>query len=278
MGHSKVQNKTALITGCSSGIGRAIAFLFQNEGMNVSASMRNPAKEIQLNSLENTICPQLDVNDQISIERAISETVKRFGTIDILVNNAGYGLVGPFEGASDEQIFHQFNTNVLGLMRVTRSVLPFMRSQRSGTVINMSSMGGRIGFPSLSLYVATKWAVEGFSESLRHELKTFNIALKLIEPGLVKTQFQEGSIVSTAKLAPADYQDFARAVSARYAEDIRDAIHANEVAQVVLRAATDQSERFRFSVGGQAKRLLFAKKILGDIAFNRLMKWMYKLN
>ena len=186
--------KTVLITGSSSGIGRAIAHYFQSKGWQVAATMRKPENEQDLDKLENTKLYALNVCDKHSIQEAINSAIDDFGGIDVIVNNAGYGLVGPFEASTEEQIQRQFDTNVFGLMNVTRAIIPHFRECKSGTIINITSVGGRLSFPLYSLYNSTKWAVEGFSESLQYELRQFGIKVKLIEPGAIKTDFYDLSM------------------------------------------------------------------------------------
>src|SRR5215469_12840168 len=161
--------KTLFITGASTGIGRAAALFFRDKGWNVAATMRNPADHSGLASSTVRTIP-LDVTKSVTIRPALDQALQAFGSIDVLVNNAGYGAFGPLEAASDEQIERQFATNVTGLMAVTREFLPHFRERSSGVVINISSVGGRATFPLSSLYHATKWAVEGFSEALNFEL------------------------------------------------------------------------------------------------------------
>ncbi len=145
-------NRTVLITGASTGIGRCTAEYFQLMGWNVAATMRHPEKEAELNLLENVKCIRLDVLDEGTIRSAIADTLKTFGDIDVVVNNAGYGTIGPFEAAEEKQIHRQFDTNLFGLMRVTRVMLPHFRERKSGTIINISSAGGRMTWPLYSLY------------------------------------------------------------------------------------------------------------------------------
>src|SRR5215216_677679 len=182
-------SKTILITGASTGIGKATALLFQQRGWKVAATMRSPEKADDLKGLNNLACIRLDVTDISSIRQAITDVISQFGSIDAVVNNAGYGMVGPFEASTVEQVERQFATNVFGLMNVTRELLPHFRARGAGTFINISSMGGRITFPLYSVYHATKWAVEGFSESLQFELRQLNIKVKIVEPGPIKTDF-----------------------------------------------------------------------------------------
>jgi NAD(P)-dependent dehydrogenase (short-subunit alcohol dehydrogenase family) len=181
--------KTILITGCSSGIGFVTGQLFAARGWNVAATSRNIAALKSLAPLGTVLPLRLDVTDEDSIREAVAATEKRFGTIDVLVNDAGYGLFGPIEGATAEQFEAQFRTNVFGVVAMIRHVLPLMRKHRSGTIINMSSLAGRFGSPFLAPYSASKYALEGLSESLRFELMPHNIRVKLVEPGHFKSDF-----------------------------------------------------------------------------------------
>ena len=159
--------KTVLITGASSGFGRSAANLFHKSGWNVIATMRSPKKETELTELNGILISKLDVTDKSSIENAVKEGIEKFGTIDVLVNNAGYGALGAMEAATEEQVRQQFEVNFFGLIAVTKAVLPIMRQHRSGIIINVSSVGGRVTFPFSSLYHATKFAVEGLTESMQ---------------------------------------------------------------------------------------------------------------
>jgi len=182
-------NKTILITGSSTGIGRATAFKFQQAGWNVIATMRSPEKETELNSLDNVLVSRLDVLDLESIDSALAAGIERFGKIDVVLNNAGYGLMGTFESAKRESIIRQFGVNVQGLFDVTQKTLPHFRANKSGMFINISSIGGRMTFPLMPLYHSTKWAVEGFSESLRWEMAQIGVSVKIVEVGGVATDF-----------------------------------------------------------------------------------------
>lgn len=201
------------------------------------------------------ICPYLDVTEQDSIHSAIQETVDRFGKIDALVNNAGYALMGPIEGITSAQLEKQLQTNVVGLVSTIQAVLPLMRSQRSGTIVNVASIGGRLAFPLTSAYHATKWAVEGLSESLRYELQDFNIKVKIIEPGGIKTNFIHGSTV-WAESAP--YSELTAQVRA-FSENINDSLPGpDKVAKAIYQAACDRSHKLRYSPHGQAFLLIHA--------------------
>ncbi len=199
--------KTVFITGASSGIGKETAIYFHNKGWNVVATMRKPEQENQLINLKNVTCLYLDVLDEQSIKEAVFVAINSFGKIDVLINNAGYSALGVFESASNDQIKRQFDTNVFGLMNVTREILPHFRENKSGTVVNIASVAGRMGFPLFSLYNGTKWAVEGFSEALYYELKKLGIKVKIIEPGPIKTDFYGRSMDITKKDNLTDYNE-----------------------------------------------------------------------
>lgn len=266
-----MKRKTILITGCSSGIGKAAAKHFQKKGWNVIATMRNPENEKELQNLPNLICLPLDVTRSETIQKAIQDGIKHFGDIDVLVNNAGYGLVGPFEGASEEQIRRQFDTNVFGAMDVIRNILPHFRKNKKGNIVNVASMGGRITFPLYSLYHATKWALEGFTESLQYELKPFGIRVKLIEPGAIATDFIGRSSDSTLENSPEEYKQFANAVFQNMEKAMMTS-SSEAVAKVIYKAANSSSGRLRYVIGMDAKSLLGLRKFLSDGVLFRIMK------
>lgn len=256
--------KTILITGCSSGIGHATALYFAERGWNVAATMRDPAKADDRLKQPNIFITPLDVTDDTSIEVAIAAVQGRFGTIDALLNNAGYGLFGALEAMSAEQIDRQLRTNVYGLIHTTQSIIPVMRAQGSGIILNVASIGGRMGGPYQSLYCATKFAVEGLSESLRYELSKFNISVKIIEPGGIKTDFATRSLtVATNDMYRAS-TDKAMSLVDKFSKSMPGPEH---VAKVIYRAATDQSHRLRYLAKPGAFILL---KWLPD----RVMRWL----
>ena len=160
-------NKVVLITGASSGIGLHTAKLFQSKNWKVAATMRKPEDAVDLTKIVDLECFRLDVTDIDSIKSAITATLDKFSRIDAVVNNAGFAVVGPFEAATQEQIERQINTNVYGVMNVCREILPYFREQKRGIIVNVASMGGRLTFPLYSIYHASKWALEGFSEALQ---------------------------------------------------------------------------------------------------------------
>jgi len=258
--------KTVLITGASSGIGRLAAELFARKGWNVAATARNPEALTAFANLPNTAAFQLDVTNRESIARAIAQALTRFGRIDVLMNNAGYGVFGPIEGTTPEEIERQFRTNVTGAIEVTRQVMPIMRQQKAGTIINVSSIGGRIAAPFASLYHASKFALEGFSESFRYEAALHGIRVKLIEPAHFKTDFM------TRSLQLARHPDY-EAQFNNYMEWIRledeKAPTAEPVAEAILRAAEDRSDKLRYPVKGSL--ILALTRILPDALWRSLM-------
>ena len=241
--------KTVLITGASSGFGKETAKLFHKKGWNVIATMRSPEKEQELTKLENTLVTQLDVQDTKTIEDAVEAGIKKFGTIDALVNNAGYGLMGVFESATSEQIQKQFEVNVFGMMMVTQAVLPHLRKKEKGTIVNVSSFGGIVGLPFTSLYASSKFAVEGFSEALSHELFKLNISVKIIEPGGVHTNFRTGLDIIKNEIE--EYNSLMGAFFERYAKPTENLPKASpeDVAATIFQAATDESDKLRYVVG-----------------------------
>lgn len=264
--------KTVLITGASSGIGKATAQLFQQRGWQVAATMRSPTDAGSLATLERVVCPRLDVTDPSSIQQAVQATLEKFGTIDVVVNNAGYGLMGIFELATPEQIEQQFATNVFGVMNVIRAVLPHLRDRQQGIIINVSSIGGQVAFPLYSLYHSTKWALEGFSESLRYELEPFNIQVKLIEPGPIKTNFYGRSAVLANQTDIPAYHALIHRVMPIMERIGTSGSPPETVAAVIYQAATDRTHQLRYPAGGNAGALLGLRKLLPDWAFTQMMR------
>lgn len=201
--------QTVFITGASTGIGRAAAVYFRDKGWIVAATMRAPSDHKDLAS-EKVHIFALDVTKPATIRPAVEGALHALGHVDVLVNNAGYGTFGPFEAATNEQIERQYATNVTGLMYVTREFLPHFRERHRGTIINISSVGGRATFPLFSLYHGTKWAIEGFSESLAFELEPFGIRVKVVEPGSIETDFSSRSLDRLQKPGLVAYDDFVK--------------------------------------------------------------------
>lgn len=263
-------DKVVLITGASSGIGKETALLFQTKNWKVAATMRSPEKAADLQRIADIECIKLDVTDVDSIKSAINETLEKFGRIDAVVNNAGYGLVGPFEASTQEQIEKQFQTNVFGLMNVCREILPYFREQKRGTIVNVASMGGRITFPLYSLYHATKWAVEGFSEALQYEVREFGIKIKIIEPGPIKTEFYDRSQDLTQKEGLTAYDSFIARAMPNLQKAGETAPGGDLVAEVIYEAVTDDSWKIRYPAN--SRLILAARKLLPDSIFLALVR------
>jgi short-subunit dehydrogenase len=263
-------NKVILITGASSGIGMETAKLFQTKNWSVAATMREPEKAEDLQRIADIETFRLDVTDTDSVKKAIADVLEKFGRIDAVLNNAGFAVFGAFEAASAEQIERQFQTNVFGLMNVTREILPYFRQEKRGIIANVASVGGRMTFPGSSLYNATKWAVEGFSESLQYELEQFNIRVKIIEPGPIKTDFYDRSMDVARKEGLHVYDWFIDRVLTNMKKAGETAPDGSLVAQTIWEAVTDGSRKLRYGVN--TKGILTARKLLPDWAFLRLIK------
>ena len=261
-------SKSILITGASSGIGKACAKLFAANGWNVIATMRDPAKGQELRNAGNILVGRLDVQDNKSIELAVGEGLRRFGGIDVLLNNAGYGQYGVFEAIPRRKVLEQFEVNVFRPMDVNRAVLPAMRKAGSGVIINMSSGAGIFTLPMISLYSASKIALEGFSEALSFELLPLGIVVKIVEPhgGVNATRFNKRAAAGNA--AATELDDY-RAFMQRSAEafsrmSAARLIDSDDVAKVVYEAATDGTERLRYLVGNDTRGFIKARAELPD--------------
>ncbi len=262
---------TVLITGSSSGIGKETARYFHEKGWNVVATMRTPEKETELREDDRMLLARLDVTDEASIHAAIEAAIARFGGIDALVNNAGYGLLGTFESMDIEHIQRQFETNVFGVMRVTKAILPHFRERGGGVLINVASMGGRVTFPLYSPYHGTKWAIDGWSDSLQFELRPQNIRVKIIEPGAIKTDFYDRSQDLQHDRSLADYNEFVDTATTNMKAAGTKGAPARKVAEVIFRAATDGSWKLRYPVGSDARSLLFLRRLISDRVYHRIV-------
>ena len=259
--------KTLLITGASSGIGKAAARRFQAEGWNVIATMRSPEREAELTALDGVLVTRLDVLDVASIGAAVDAGLNRFGRIDALLNNAGYGAYGPLEATPLDKVRRQFDVNVMGVLATTQAVLPHLRRQRSGVIVNVSSIGGKITFPLGTLYHGTKFAVEGLSEALHYELLPLGIRVRIVEPGMVKTDFAGRSFDFSNDQALTEYQPLVGAFMSALGPMAANASHPDRVADVIFRAATDEGDRLRYEAGPDAEQMLGARRASDDAAF-----------
>jgi len=267
--------QTILITGASSGLGKETAKLFHQEGWNVIATMRNPESENELTTLENTLVTRLDVLDLDSIDKAVNTGIDKFGRIDVLVNNAGYGAYGLLESFSRDKIIRQFNTNVIGLLDVTKALLPHFRGHKSGTIINISSIGGKMAFPLGALYHGTKFAVEGISESLKYEVAEFGVKIKIIEPGAIATDFTGRSLDFSNDETFTEYQPFIGKIMSAMQSLFQNASPASVIADVIYQAATDGTDRLRYTAGEDARLMIANRKQNDDEFFEAGIKTQF---
>jgi NAD(P)-dependent dehydrogenase (short-subunit alcohol dehydrogenase family) len=272
--------KVAVVTGSSSGIGYATALQLARSGYFTFATMRNPEKGGDLiRAAKNEELPilveQLDVTDLDSIKDFMGRrlAVKSSGRIDVLVNNAGYALMGSLEDLSMKEIQDQLETNLLGAIRVTQQVLPVMRAQGSGIIVNISSGVGRIGFQGLSAYVATKFALEGLSESLAYEVGPFGIKVVLIEPGVVKTKAFDNMVIGQAALRKdSPYAGMLDNLNVAFKTWLDKASTPDQVAATILQAISSQEPKLRYAVGQDVVALLEKRRTLTDEQFQEHMK------
>lgn len=263
--------KTIFITGSSSGIGKASAKYFSEKGWNVAATMRSPEKEQELKNLEGVKIYKLDVTYPEEIEQTVLTVFRDFPTVDVLLNNAGYGAVGPFEKSTDQEVRQQFEVNVFGVMNLTRAFIPRLRKQGFGTIINVSSVSGKITSPLYSLYNASKYSLEGFAESLQYELKDFNIKIKNIQPGPIKTDFRGRSLNIFKKEGVTGYEHLENSVYGKMEKRNETAPEPVVVAKTIYRAATDGKDKLRYPADRNAKLVLAFRKVVPNRWFNKMV-------
>ena len=258
--------KTIFITGASTGLGKATAKLFASKDWKVIATMRKPENEKELTKLKNVILLPLDVTNPGEIKDTVQKAIAS-SDIDIVFNNAGYGLMGPLEGTTDDQLVRQLNTNLLGVIRVTQAFIPYFRKRQSGLFISTTSIGGLITFPFSSVYHATKWALEGWSESMSHELKKIGVGIKTVSPGGIKTDFLNRSADMASHPV---YDAWLNKMFSGFNED--HFTPADQIAAVVYEAATDGKDKLRYVAGEDAKALYAQRQQIGDEAFMKFME------
>jgi NAD(P)-dependent dehydrogenase (short-subunit alcohol dehydrogenase family) len=273
-----IKNKVALVTGSSSGMGFATAITMARAGIHTYASMRNLKKSKTITELASAEklplqVVQLDVNDKKSIKEIITKIVTEKERIDVLVNNAGYGLFGSLEDVSIEEMKAQFETNFFGVIRVTQLVLPIMRKQKSGTIVNVSSVGGRIALPILSAYQSTKFALEGLSESMSYELEPFGIKVVIIEPGAIRTNIMNSSIWAKKAQDPkSPYFSQLQRIKDHFKSMMEnESSPPDEVAKVILEAITSENPQLRYTVGQDAATLIQARVNMPETQFKKMI-------
>jgi NAD(P)-dependent dehydrogenase (short-subunit alcohol dehydrogenase family) len=261
------------ITGSSTGLGKAAAKLFAARGWRVVATMRQPEHDTELAGIAGVTVLALDVTRPEQI-RAVAAQALALGPIDVVFNNAGYGLAGPLEGTTDDQIVREIDTNLLGVIRTTQAFLPHFRERRSGLFITTTSIGGLSAYPFNSVYHATKWALEGFCESMAFELSKFGIAIKTVSPGGIKTDFQGRSLELARHPA---YDELLARTAAVFRSPERAAKYstAEQIAEVVYEAATDGKDQLRYVAGEDARASYAQRKAVGDEVFRKAIDKLF---
>jgi NAD(P)-dependent dehydrogenase (short-subunit alcohol dehydrogenase family) len=264
--------KTIVITGASSGIGKATARLFAKQGWNVVAGMRQPQAERELVEGHSLKLVSLDVQNPQSVHAAVTAAISAFGGVDVWLNNAGYGARGPVEAASRAQIQRQFAVNVFGLIECIQAIAPHFRLKRAGVLVNVSSAGGLAASPGFAVYNASKFAVEGLSEGLWYELGAFGVRVKLIEPGVTKTDFGGRSLDAWDHSNVPDYKSVMQKMGSAFERFTRNPNPPEIVAATIFKAATDPSDRLRYLVGADAKLLWRLRRWVGYRTQMRILR------
>lgn len=258
--------KTIFITGASAGLGKATAKLFQSKGWRVIATMRSPEKETELNRLPHVELLPLDVNNPGQIETTVQQAILS-GDVDVVFNNAGYGLVGALEACSDQQITDQIATNLTGVLRVTKAFIPHFKAKRSGLFLTTTSIFGVVSNPLSSVYNATKWALEGWSESISYELAQFNIGIKTVAPGGIKSNYMNVMQLAGHK----DYEPLMNKMIAVFSEGLLTFTAPEEIAEAAYEAATDGKDHMTYIAGEDAKKMFAHRQKDGADAFRIAM-------
>jgi NAD(P)-dependent dehydrogenase (short-subunit alcohol dehydrogenase family) len=262
-----------LITGASSGIGAACAELLTQQGFRVYGSSRNP--DFRPKAFR---AVPMDVTNDSSVAAAVSRVLDEAGSIDILINNAGCGLAGAVEDTATEEALHQIDVNFMGVFRVTRAVLPAMRQRRSGVIVNVSSLGGLFGLPFQSMYSASKFALEGWTESLRHEVSPFGIRAVLVEPGDVKTGFTGSRVLAARANSTSAYAALFTKCLQIVEKEEKQGVPPEVIARLICRIAQGRGGGMRSSCGQFSQRLsAVLKRILPGRIFESIIASFYGL-
>ena len=267
----------ALVTGCSSGIGLETAISLAREGHFTYATMRNMKKSEDLDKIvHDEDLPikilELDVDDEESVDNTIAKIMEEKGRIDTLVNNAGWGMWGTVEDVSIEEFKQQFETNFFSIIRMIQKVAPIMRKQKSGNIVNVSSVAGRIGFPVSPAYISSKFALEGLSECLRFELGPFGINVIIIEPGVIKTNFFDSMKMAKKSDSDSVYNEITSKVVSGVKMMAEMGTEPKEVADTIIKSINEEKPLPRYIVGNDAMMFLEAKKMKTDIEFENYIK------
>lgn len=265
--------KTIFITGASTGLGKATALLFQSKGWHVIATMRSPEKETELNQLPNVTLLSLDVSNVQQINDTISAVTTNRHT-DVVFNNAGYGLVGALESYTDEQITRQIETNFTSVLRVIKAFIPHFKENRNGLFVTTTSVCGFSSNPLSPVYNATKWALEGFSESISYDLAQFNIGIKTVAPGGIKSNFIHGMQASIEK----DYETLNKRLNELFTDGtLIEFAEPEKIAQVVYDAVTDGKDQLRYLAGNDAHKIHQQRLEQGSENFRRNLTKLFNL-
>jgi NAD(P)-dependent dehydrogenase (short-subunit alcohol dehydrogenase family) len=274
------ESRVAVVTGSSSGIGFEISLILARHGFKTYATMRDLQKSSTLRSIADKEkiplkCVQLDVTNDISVKQAIETIVNEANKIDILVNNAGYGLSGAFEDLLINEIKLQFDTNYFGLIRATQAVLPIMRNQSAGIIVNISSGLGRFGIATSSAYASSKFAIEGLTESISYELEPFGIRTILVEPGIIKTNFIKAAVLAEKSKDPnSPYFQFMNNMENGMKKLIESGECPEYVAKIVLDAINDSNPKLRYLAGKDVEHIMEIKNKISDEDFHNMIKNM----
>jgi NAD(P)-dependent dehydrogenase (short-subunit alcohol dehydrogenase family) len=258
--------KTIFITGTSSGIGKASAKLFASKGWNVIATMRNVQKDNELNQLKNITVLPLDITNINQIKNTVEKAID-IADIDVVFNNAGYFVAAPLEAISDEKMIQQFDTLLLGVIRITQAFIPHFRKNKKGLFITTTSIGGFITFPFGSLYHAAKWALEGWSECMAFELDKFGIGIKTVSPGTTKSDLMKNMEIIKHDAYKEQFDKYQNTMES--ASDADNASTPEQIAEVVYESATDGKDQLRYLAGEDAKAIYKRRLEIGDELFRK---------
>ena len=284
MNNKKSKEKVAVVTGSSSGIGFETSLLLARKGFYTYATMRNLNKSVKIEEIAekedlHLKVLKLDVTDDESVKDAIRQIIDESPRIDVLVNNAGYGVMGAVEDLSMNDFKSQFETNFFGAIRVTKEVIPIMRKQGNGNIINVSSVGGIIGLPLNSAYISSKFALEGWSESMRYELEQFGVDVLLIEPGVVKTNFFENVVINNNNMSSPDnktsaYSQLTQKLFEGFVPMLNSSTSSapSDVAEVIYQAIESNNREVRYPVGKDAVSIIKMRQKLSDKDFGKWIK------
>ena len=267
----------ALVTGCSSGIGLETAIALSREGHFTYATMRDVKKSESLDKIVNDEglpikVLELDVDSEKSVDDAIAKIMEEKGRVDTLINNAGWGMWGAVEDVSIEEFKQQFETNFFSIIRLIQKVAPIMRKQKSGNIVNVSSVAGKIGFPVSPAYISSKFALEGLSECIRFELGPFGINVIIIEPGVIKTNFFDSMKMAKKSNSDSVYNEITSKVVSGVKMMAEMGTEPKEVADTIIKSINEEKPLPRYIVGNDAMMFLEAKKMKTDIEFENYIK------